>query len=115
MYGTNPTYIVGTYSAVQRVSTDRLDKLVTQVTSIRCDCVTVWELFEGGGNFLQLKRVLVCGVNSESRAGRNQGINNIDVMYTNVGIQNYDLVIKTFLDYRFYLSCDVTMTSLVYR
>ena len=29
----------------------------------------MWELFEGRVNFLQLKRVLACGVNS--RAGRN--------------------------------------------
>ena len=35
--------------------------------SNECGCVTVQDIFEGGVNFLQLKRALVCGGNS--RAG----------------------------------------------
>ena len=45
---------------------------VTLVARNECGCVTVRELFEGGVNFLQLKRVFACEVNSWAR--KSQGI-----------------------------------------
>ena len=40
--------------------------------SNECGCVTMQDKFEGGVNFLQLKRAFVCGGNS--RAGRNRNM-----------------------------------------
>ena len=57
--------------------------------SNECGCVSVRELFEGGVNFLQLKRVLVC-----SHAVLIQGREEIkEIQYTNILVSSITFLI----------------------